>query len=169
MNYNAPSFTPNYKALWNSELNQTTVFLMLGESMKKDAAISSLKIEIQKLQNAFYNEISSKNQVINDLVVKNNDLTQKNSSLLSDLDTKTTFKEKTDKQFLYSRSKQDLINQISETGKLNRVLKEKIIEVEKKCELMEETIREKDRSINECIDAIFLYEMKCSNLNKNDL
>ena len=155
MNPTANTYIPSNNLIDQILYLNKIIFTLTNEIVKKDNII--------KLSQ---NDINIKNGIIYDMKKNNEFLNDINETMLTNLNNKNKINEilmndltaaKNEIKFLKSK---DIHN--SENN--NNDFKEKIEQLEKKCEEMKKIIIEKDTYLNECIDALFVYEMKYDTL-----
>jgi hypothetical protein len=135
-----------------------TIFLLTNEIVKKDNII--------KLSQ---NDINTKNSIIYDIKRNNELLDDLNKTMLSNLNNKNKINQILINDLTSAKNKIKVlktkkIEYIAKIEKNNNDFKEKIEQLEKKCDEMKKIINEKDTYLNECIDALFMYEMKYDKL-----
>jgi hypothetical protein len=135
-----------------------TIFLLTNEIVKKDNII--------KLSQ---NDINTKNSIIYDIKRNNELLDDLNKTMLSNLNNKNKINQILINDLTSAKNeikvlKTKKIEYIAKIEKNNNDFKEKIEQLEKKCDEMKKIMNEKDTYLNECIDALFMYEMKYDKL-----
>lgn len=135
-----------------------TIFILTNEIVKKDNII--------KLSQ---NDINTKNSMIYDIKRNNELLDHLNKTMLSNLNNKNKINQILINDLTSAKNeikvlKSKKIEYIAKIEKNNNDFKEKIEQLEKKCDEMKKIMNEKDTYLNECIDALFMYEMKYDKL-----
>ena len=147
-------------------LNQT-LHLLGGELVKKDTIIRNMIVEYNMLKMSKSNEINELKSKISEMTKKIELLDDMNKSLLNNFKNKSKINETLMKQLtaandelkqlkskkIYNETNIRLLNQITLLEDTNRDFKKQI-------ENMKKTLEEKEKHLNECIDTIFMYQMK---------